>query len=195
MINIFVQIIKIEKMNLSAQALINQLLVVFLASDNNVCCACGRKGTRYLRQYSRWLTEWRHGKIVETEIVTGRYICECGKTHVLLPSLIIPYSHYSLPLIIHALHDYYSHSLTVNDICSKYSISVPTLYRWKKLFERDKEFWLKGLKNIETSPYAFLKKLLLDEDWIRFASEFRKSVFPHRMFLQNHANAFLHRFV
>ncbi len=195
MINLFVQIIKIEKQNMSAQAIINQLCSSFLTSSDNRCCACGRTGMRYLRSYTRWLTEYRFGRIIETELHTNRYLCGCGKTHVLLPSLIIPYGHHSLPLIIHALHDYYSRSLTVAGVCDRYHISVPTLYRWKALYEKDKELWLHGLRNIETSSLSFLNKLLNDQDMIGFLNEFRQSVFPHRMFLQSHQNAFSHRFV
>lgn len=195
MINLFVRIIKIEKQNMSAQTIINQLCSSFLTSSDNRCCACSRTGMMYLRDYTRWLTEYRYGRIIETELKTNRYRCDCGRTHVLLPSLIIPYGHHSLSLIIHALYDYYSHSLTVDGVCARYHISVPTLYRWKTLYEKDKELWLNGLRNIETSPLSFLNKLLNDQDMIGFLNEFRQSVFPHRMFLQSHPNAFSHQFV
>lgn len=195
MINLFVQIIKIEKQNLSTQAVVDQILESFISSEDNRCCACGRCGMTYLREYKRWLTEWRYNKVIDTEISTRRYLCECGRSHVLLPSMIVPYGHHSLPLIIHALYDYYSHSLTIEGICAKYKITVPTLYRWKQLFEKDKEVWLKGLKNIEVSPASFLCSILSDQDMITLLKEFRQSVFPHRMFMQSHSNAFLHRYV
>lgn len=195
MINLFVQIIKLEKMNISAQPLVNQLLAGFAVSASNRCPACGRMRLKDLRIYERCVTEWRHGKIVDTWIKSRQFKCECGRYHIFLPSVIVPYRHHSLPLIIHALYDYYTHALTVTGVCRKYHISIPTLYRWKKQFEKDKKLWLTGLKNIETSPAAFLSSILSDLDMIRLGREFRQSVYPHRMFMQSHKNAFLHRYV
>ena len=195
MINLFVQIIKLEKMNISAQSLVNQLLAGFAVSASDRCPACGRMRLKDLRKYERWVTEWRHGKIVDTLITSRQFKCECGRYHVFLSSVIVPYRHHSLPLIIHALYDYYNHTLTVEGVCHKYHISIPTLYRWKEQFEKDKELWLSGLKNIETSPNAFLHSILSDQDMVRLGKEFRQAVYPHRMFLQSHKNAFLHRYV
>ncbi len=195
MINLFVQIIKIEKMNISAQALIDQLLAKFAGSASDRCTACGRIRLKPLREYERWITEWRNGKVVDTLIKSNRFKCECGRSHVFLSSVIIPYRQHSLPLIIHALYDYYSRALTVDDVCRKYRISIPTLYRWKIQFEKDKELWLSGLKNIETSPESFLSSILSDQDMVLLGKQFRQTVYPHRMFLQHHRNAFLHQYV
>ena len=195
MINLFVQIIKIEKKNISIQSLIDHTLLGYSGSPDDHCTSCGRSHLKKLENYERWITEHKNGNIIETKIRTKRYKCECGHSHVVLPSVIVPYRHHSLMMILHALYDYFSQKLTVSEISLKYGISIPTLYRWRDQFLRDKEIWLKGLHNIDTSSYSFIHHLLSGKDFSVFAREFRQTVYPHRMILQNHKNAFLHQFV
>ena len=192
MINLFVQIIKMEKQNISAQTIVNQLIQSFSSSENNRCSACGRTGLKYVRKYTRSLTEWHNGHPVDVQIETALYQYECGHCHVLLPSVIIPYCLYSLPFIIMVLWDYFNHLRTVEEICARYRISVPTLYRWIEQFRKDKEIWLKALADLETSVEEFIDYLRSNMTVYEHRA-FMQGIYPHRMFLQSHKNAYLHR--
>jgi transposase-like protein len=55
--------------------------------------------------------------------------------------------------------DYFSKSLTVTDICDKYSISVSTLYSWKELFLDHKKLWLGLLEDSCTSSMKFVDSI------------------------------------
>ena len=189
MINIFPLIIKLEKLNLSAQALCDRLTASFLSCEYNRCLRCKRRHMKKFCSYERKVSDYRNGKIEDITLKTNRYICECGSSHVLLPSIIIPYRRNSFTLIIHALYDYYSSSMSVERICEKYRISIPTLYRWKKCFEKDKTICLKILKDAETSSYDFIKKILTGYDFRNFMSEFMKENPDRRMFLESDKTA------
>ena len=132
------------------QELTDRVLNTFKGSEEDRCPHCGKKDTGKARKYTRWVTDITGGQVTEKLIKTKRYECGCGKTHVVIPALIVLYASHSLRFIIAVLYDYYCTKLTVCMVCDKYGISARTLYRWKKLFERDKELWLRGLRASET---------------------------------------------
>ena len=195
MVSIFTEIIKIKKLNISVSSLLNRSLKSFEYSSDNYCRYCGKKYMKPFEKYTRILTDYHNGKIVDTIINTRRYKCKCGRTHVVLPCLIVPYSRYSMVFIIYVLYDYYYRSFTKEEISVKYSISIPTIYRWKALFEKDKQFWLKELKDLETSASEYIRSLIDHNEFNSFLNDFMKEVYPHRMFLQSHSNAYSHRYV
>ena len=195
MVSIFTEIIKIKKLNISVSSLLNRSLKSFEYSSDNYCRYCGKKYMKPFEKYTRILTNYHNGKIVDTIINTRRYQCKCGRTHVVLPCLIVPYSRYSMVFIIYVLYDYYYRSFTKEEISVKYSISIPTIYRWKALFEKDKQFWLKELKDLETSASEYIRSLIDHNEFNSFLNDFMKEVYPHRMFLQSHSNAYSHRYV
>ena len=195
MVSVFTEIIKIKRLNISVSSLLNRTLTNFEYGSNNYCRHCGKKYMKPFEKYTRVLTDYHNGKIVDTIINTRRYQCKCGKTHVILPCLVVPYSRYSMVFIIYVLHDYYSGSLTKEEISSKYSISIPTIYRWKALFEKDKKIWLKELKDLETSASEYIRSLIDHDEINIFLNDFMKEVYPHRMFLQSHLNTYSHQYV
>ena len=195
MVSIFTEIIKIKKLNISVSSLLNRSLKSFEYSSDNYCRHCGKKYMKPFEKCTRILTDYHNGKIVDTTINTRRYKCKCGRTHVVLPCLIVPYSRYSMVFIIYVLYDYYYRSFTKEEISVKYSISIPTIYRWKALFEKDKQFWLKELKDLETSASEYIRSLIDHNEFNSFLNDFMKEVYPHRMFLQSHSNAYSHRYV
>ena len=195
MVSIFTEIIKIKKLNISVSSLLNRSLKSFEYSSDNYCRYCGKKYMKPFEKYTRILTDYHNGKIVDTIINTRRYKCKCGRTHVVLPCLIVPYSRYSMVFIIYVLYDYYYRSFTKEEISVKYSVSIPTIYRWKALFEKDKQFWLKELKDLETSASEYIRSLIDHNEFNSFLNDFMKEVYPHRMFLQSHSNAYSHRYV
>lgn len=73
----------------------------------------------------------------ERRIRVQRVLCsECGRTHALLDTDIIPYRIYSLELILSALHAK-QRGWTVAALCEQLQIAHSTLYRWIALFETD----------------------------------------------------------
>ena len=188
MVGIFVQLIKLSKLNISAQEMTDLLLTRFLSSGH--CPLCGAGNLRKYRNYSRWTLEYRNGQIIQSELHTKRFRCgSCHSSHAFLVALIIPYSPYSLLTVLWALSDYFSHRLTVRQICEKYKISAPTLYRWKARFLHAKSLWLGVLKDAVTSEIQFLKDLLNFPDFMNFERGFMKLMPDHHRFLQGHRNA------
>lgn len=190
MVGIFTALIKLSRMNMTAQRMTDLLLPRFFSSENSNCPVCGAGNLRRYRKYSRWICEYRNGHVVTTRLKTERFICEsCHTTHAFLVSLVIPYSSYSLITVLWAMFDYFSHRLTVKEICAKYEISVRTLYRWKSCFLRDKQLWLGILKDTETAALQFLKDLMNLPDFTIFEKQFMEITPDHRCFLQSHRNA------
>ena len=68
-------------------------------------------------------------------------------------------------------------------------------FSWEALFEKDKQFWLKELKDLETSASEYIRSLIDHNEFNSFLNGFMKEVYPHRMFLQSHSNAYSHRYV
>lgn len=190
MVGIFVLLIKLSQLNIDSQKLTNLLLCRFRSSKEYYCRTCGSKNLHKYRKYHRWILEWKNGKMIQTRLETERFYCDtCHHTHAFLVSLVIPYSSYSLLTVLIILRDYYSHYLTVEKICEKYGIKAPTLYRWIRLFKRDKQLWLGLLRDAETTEIQFLKELLDDSDFGSFDRKFRQMMPDHRSFLQSHKNA------
>ena len=195
MISFFPVLIKLNQLNISTQQLTDLAIACFLSSEHRRCSVCQGKHLKRKCSYERGLTDYRSGKVNFCYIRSCRYICECGKSHVLLPSIISPYRRYSFILIISCLRDYYCHTLSVEKICIKYDISIPTLYRWKKDFERNKALYLKTLKDIETSAADFIRQILEDYDFASFMDDSVKDDPCRRFFLQNHKYAYSKRLV
>ena len=123
------------------------------------CPWCNTKAPdwKYHAEYDRWLISFEGGLAVTYRLEITRYKCSsCGHTHAVLPELIIPYQCYSFLFIIAVMRDYYTRTLTVASICTKYNISTSTLYSWKDLFIRHKKLWLGLLEDAYTSSLDFL---------------------------------------
>ena len=191
MIRVFTLLIKIEKLDLNVQQLTNIMLDAFLSSKDNYCRKCGASGMKKLERYERKITDYCNGKIEDYVLETLRFICpSCGSTHAYLISLVIPYGRYSLPLVLCALLDLYTKDRTVEQICERYEITPPTLYRWKEQFEKHKALWLGYMKSVETTAVEFLKSLITDEDPEKHLFKEFRELTPSRLsFLQHHRNA------
>lgn len=111
---------------------------------NLECSFCHRKGTCirygfYGRGYLLTNEDLKDGRTINIQRVKCK---DCGCTHGLLPEEIIPYAQYSLPFIILVLLMYFQRQATVTSICAAMGITVPMLYRWKKLFQHQKDTYL-----------------------------------------------------
>jgi len=163
MIRVFELLCKLKFINLSAKDLFLQSMAEFHPHEYK-CPFCSAEHPDWKKHavYERYLISFENGRTVSCQITIVRYRCSsCGHTHAILPELIIPYQSYSLLFILAVMRDYFISSLTVEDICAKYDISVSTLYSWKGLFLRHKKIWLGLLDDVCTSSLQFLDSLFI----------------------------------
>lgn len=150
------------------------------------CPYCGAKGTCQKRgSYERNLVAFSDGTAEVVRLKIPRVQCPCGKSHALLPDLIVPYLSYSLPMILMILSDYFHKRLTIRGICQKYLINVPLIYRLKKLFLLHKKQWLGVLRDRELCAPDFVEQLQT-ESYSRFRDAFLR--LTAYSFLQSHKN-------
>ena len=150
------------------------------------CPYCGAKGTcRRRGSYERNLVTFSDGKPEVLRLRIPRVQCPCGKSHALLPDLIVPYLSYSLPMILMVLSDYFHRRLTIRGICEKYLVNVPLIYRLKKLFLLHKKQWLGVLRDMELSAFSFLDELLTASYSLFTDAFLRLTTYS---FLQSHKN-------
>lgn len=93
---------------------------------------CRSPKLHYTFSYGRNYITSDNGRIIEGTIQVPVFRCDsCHHFHALLPLLFIsPYCQYSIPFILSVLYDKYCLKMTAEKICSKYNISISTLYRW-----------------------------------------------------------------
>ena len=129
------------------------------------CPKCGTRHPNWTKHdsYSRFLIGFHKRKVDSEVVCVIRYRCQsCRSTHAFLPEFVIPFKSHSLFFVLAVLKDLFIRSLTVNEICTKYDISVATLYAWKKAFLKDKKLWLGILEDMLTSISKFLNFLAKD---------------------------------
>lgn len=151
-----------------------------------VCPYCGAKGTcRPRGSYERNLVTFFDGKPEVLRLKVPRVQCPCGKSHALLPDFIVPYLSYALPMILSLLSDYFSRRISIRDICEKYLVSPPLIYRFKKLFLIHKKQWLGIVRDMALSAPDFMEGLLTGS-YSRFHAAFLR--LTTYSFLQSHKN-------
>lgn len=166
MIRVFKIFCKLNLIKLSAQEIFEDAMLDFskerLPHLDYLCPLCGAKHPHwsFYANYERYLISFEHGATVTHRISVTRLNCSsCGRTHAILPEIIIPYGSYSLVFILTVLRDYYLSQMTVRDICDKFQIAHSTLYAWKRLFTLHKKLWLGLLRDLSTKPLDFLALL------------------------------------
>ena len=98
--------------------------------------------------YSRMMICLIGGKRAEIEISVPRVKCHCGRTHALLPDILIPFSSYSLRFIISILWRFIHRRSTVAGFCEYWEISVSTIYYWKHLLLLHYSLWADAVDRI-----------------------------------------------
>ena len=136
--------------------------------------------------YSRYVIDLRQGKPETYRVDIRRVKCACGHTHALLKDMLVPYCQYSLRFILQVLKAYFRRSRTVAQICERFRIAPPTLYRFKKLFLSHRELWVGLVLSGQQDPASFLQFL----EHQKIPSVFLRSFFLKTTFsfLQSHAN-------
>lgn len=151
---------KLNHIKISSLALFQSFMNSFRPQDEE-CPVCHSTGNcRIHSYYDRNLIDFFHGRTRYLTVKVLRVICtSCGHTHAILPDLIIPYSTYGLTFILHVLNDHFSKRFSIQQVCEKYAISPPMLYRWQALFLLHKDLWLGVLESAVLQPAVFLEQL------------------------------------
>lgn len=135
------------------------------------CPACGAVGGHRRRgSYKRWMISVVDGIRCEKLVRIPLYQCpSCGRSHAVIPDVLIPFASYSLRFILTVLRSYLVRTCTVRVLCSRWQISASTLYNWIHLFSHHFSAWrgiLYRIRRVEAHA--------LDEVWnaIAFPSAF-----------------------
>lgn len=161
MIRKFTLLCKLNSIDISDFRIFMDAQASFIISKE-VCPFCkARHLCSFLSSYERDMIVFENGSVVCHRLTVSRVICSsCGHTHAILPDVLIPYGSYSLFFILRVLRLYFLHSFTIEKLCSRYEISISTLYAWVHLFQKQKALWMGTLSNAETSSLSFLSQLL-----------------------------------
>ena len=121
-----------------------------LFSDTPGCPSCGSSRDRYCRNgsYSRQLICYSNGSLNDHLIsVCSFKCCSCGRSHALLPSIIVPYSSYSLGFLLSLIYARITRKFpNIPSLCLHFGISESTYYRIRKRFVLDSKWLLLALE-------------------------------------------------
>lgn len=135
--------------------------------STRTCPNCGAVGTcvSYHHPYHRYLVQLGQNNMPDYALVqVPRVICtSCGHTHALLPCPVIPFGSYSLSFAFRILFLYFTHSLTVEELCTQSGISHSTLYAWKNCFLSHKRMFLGLLLDMEKPSDAFIQSFSVED--------------------------------
>ena len=156
--------------------------------EREACPTCGCRGAFHIHgYYNRYLIEPKGQSQVCHQVRVTRLICgNCGHTHAVLPDIVIPYRSHSLPFILRVIGVYLRRPQNVESICSRFLISIPTLYEWLRTFRLHKQEWLGVLADSEETASHFLAWLFFTTPFSGFAADFYVKTFLS--FLQAHEN-------
>lgn len=142
---------KIFSLKISDRQLFSSAIQAFSPSSA-ACPHCGAIGRcDFHDSYTRWLISIENGRRSDTIVSIQRVLCaSCGRTHAILPDVLIPYGSYSLRFILVILNKYLERTITVQEFCASWGIAVSTLYDWIHLFEKQASLWLGVLKEVKS---------------------------------------------
>ena len=186
MIRLFTALCKTILENLSDEMIFNDETDKY-QHHNERCPNCGSIGKLApYSGYSRNCVYHKDGKNIDARVNPIRFKCySCGKTHALLPDILIPYSPYSFSFMLTVMIAYFERDTTVVSICEHYEIAISTIYEWKKRLLLHKDLMLGMLISRKTSALAFLQGLLNSQSLSNLLFQFfRKYNFS---FLQNNS--------
>lgn len=141
---------KIFSLKTSDRQLFSSAIQAFSPSGA-VCPHCGAIGCcDFYDSYTRWLISIENGRRSDLIVSVPRVLCaSCGRTHAILPDVLIPYGSYTLRFILVILSEYLKRAVTVQEFCASWGIAVSTLYDWVHLFEKQASLWLGILKEVK----------------------------------------------
>lgn len=125
---------KLNSINISDKRIFD-ICSMLMGHPKDPCSSCGNDSDYTGHSgYTRMMISIIDGQRSETEVTIPRVKCHCGRTHALLPEILIPYSSYSLRFILTVLCAFCTRSCSVIRFCEKWQISVSTIYRWIHMF-------------------------------------------------------------
>lgn len=153
---------KLFSLKTSDKKLFHSILLDFSPSEA-VCPRCRAIGNcEFHGSYDRWLITVKKGKRSGSIVSIPRVICNsCGKTHAILPDILIPHGSYSLRFIINILYNYLLRKSTVPEFCASWGIAVSTLYTWIHLFKSQASLWLGILKEAKAVTIPAIDSICL----------------------------------
>jgi hypothetical protein len=129
--------------------------------DLGRCPHCDAAGLAPHSDYDRYLVSFEKGLTRTLRVVVPRFVCGyCGKTHAVLPDVLIPRSPYGFRFVVSVLLSYFRKETTVSELCARYGIAVSTLYAWKARFAGQLPLFLGLLKSMVAERTDFLSGLL-----------------------------------
>ena len=100
------------------------------------CPGCKAKGC--LKKHDKYLhslVDYYNNSLHESQVEIYTVLCSsCGGTFAVLPDILVPHKSYSILFIMKVLKAYFFRKETVEALCSRFGISVSTLYVWKKRY-------------------------------------------------------------
>lgn len=109
--------------------------------------------------YERTMISFSNGKRTESIVTVPRCKCNCGRTHALIPDVLIPFSSYSLRFILTILWKFTIRKCSVQAFCEKYYISVSTIYKWIHMFIRHYSLFAGVLDEISSLSVSALSRI------------------------------------
>jgi hypothetical protein len=171
-------------LNLFSDIELFEAAVCAFRPDLGRCPHCGAASLSPRGEYKRYLVSFEGGAVVSKTLSVSRFVCaSCGRTHALLPDVLIPQSPYGLRFVVSVLLSYFKRESTVSALCERFGIAVSTLYAWKARFASQLPLFLGLLKSKATNAMSFLAGLIESDDLSGPLSDFfRKHSFS---FLQS----------
>lgn len=181
---------KIIRIKTSSKSLFDSYMNHF-QPQLETCPICGSTGNCHIHDYyGRSIIDFRAGQHKKDDLCILRVFCDsCNHAHAILPDTIIPYCSYSLFFVLRVLGEYFAGLYTIELLCERFGISGNQLYKWLSLWKSHKQEWLGLLSGDETSDFAFLKHLAVQDSYSVFSMAFIQ--LTSRSFLQSHKNPVL----
>ena len=124
-------------------------------------------------QYNRCLVDYDNGVVEHTVEVERAKCTSCGRTHAVLPDVLVPHRSYCIIFILIVLKEYF-HTRAATAICKKFGIAVSTLYAWRDRY----------LLHSSLELGAIVEQALLGSDvhWFTGAHDICRSSAIHNFF-------------
>lgn len=134
--------------------------------DTDECPYCGAgQGFHRDGRYVRDLICYENEHPVFHEVEIRCIECTCGHSHAVLPSVIIPYSSYSLRFLLMLLYSILTGKYaTVDGTCEHFGISTATYYRIYKRFLLD----MFELERLSEAVHSLQELFSLDPDRLHY---------------------------
>ena len=123
-----------------------------LCPEEITCPVCGKTGHfKIYSHYNRYFIYIHYGNYACDTVSVPVLSCSCGHSQAALPDVLVAFGSCSVRFVLTVLHAYYTKpkKLTLSSLCSRWQISVSTLYAWIKQFEAHYREWCQACRKIQ----------------------------------------------